>query len=137
MKKRKVGKAGPMYTHNNFHASASVRARTAAINVKRASVLDLISQATYIRSEKLKKQTPPNMARGNQISNAGGTGPLAHSGGPEAHHYSTEFGCCEENQSCSGGYPELIYSHALACTHGRHSVRHKVKVIELVTCKHA
>ncbi len=76
MKKRKVGEEGPMYTHNDFRASASVRARTAAINVKRASVLDLISQATYIRSEKFKKWTPPpNMARGNQISNAVGTGP--------------------------------------------------------------
>ena len=78
MKKRKVGKEGPMYTHNDFRASASVRVRTAAINVKRASVLDLISQATYIRSEKFKKRTPPYMARGTQISNAGGTGPKAH-----------------------------------------------------------
>ena len=50
MKKMKVGEEGPMYIHNNFHASASVRARTAAINMKRASVLDLISQATYIGS---------------------------------------------------------------------------------------
>ncbi len=32
------------------------------------------------------------MARGNQISNAVGTGLKAHSGGPEAHHYSAEFG---------------------------------------------
>ena len=31
-----------------------------------------------------------------------------------------EFGCSEENESCSGGYPELIYSvmHVLVCTHG-------------------
>ncbi len=58
MKKRKVGEEGPMYTHSDFRASASVRARTAVINVKRASVLDLISQATYIRSEKFKKRTP-------------------------------------------------------------------------------
>ncbi len=58
MKKRKAGQKGPMYPHNNFRASASVHARTAAINVKRASVLDLISQATYIRSEKFKKWTP-------------------------------------------------------------------------------
>ena len=86
MKKKKVGKEGPMYTHNNFRASASVCVRTAAINVKRASVLDLISQATYIRSEKFKKLTPPNMARGNQILNAVGTGPKAHSGGLKAHN---------------------------------------------------
>ena len=90
MKKRKDGQEGPMYTHNNFCASAIVRTRTAAINVKRASVLDLISQATYIRSEKFKKGTPPNMARGNQISNAGGTGPKAHSGGPKAHQTPLE-----------------------------------------------
>ncbi len=77
MKKRQVGEEGPMYTHNDFHTFASVCARTAAINVKRASRLDLISQATYIRSEKFKKRTPSNMARGNQISNAGGTGPKA------------------------------------------------------------
>ena len=48
MKKRKVGQEGPMYTHNNFRASASMRTHTAAINVKIAGVLDLISQATYI-----------------------------------------------------------------------------------------
>ncbi len=59
MKKRKVGKEGPMYTHNKFQASVSVRARTAAINVKIATVLDLISQATFIRFEKLKKTDPP------------------------------------------------------------------------------
>ena len=64
MKKRKVGKEGPMYTHNDFRASVSVRVRTADINVKRTSVLDLISV---------------------------GTGPKAHSGGPEAHHYSAEL----------------------------------------------
>ena len=86
MKKRKVGEEGPMYTHNDFRASASVRARTAAINVKRASVLDLIFQAKYIQSEKFKKWTSPNMARGNQISKAGGIGPKAHSGGPKAHY---------------------------------------------------
>ena len=57
---------------------------TAAIKAKRASVLDLISKATYIRSEKFKKRSPPNMARGNQISNAVGTGPKAHSGGLNA-----------------------------------------------------
>ena len=54
-----------------------------AINVKIASMLDLISQASYIRSEKFKKWNPPNMARGNQISNAVGTGPKAHSGRPK------------------------------------------------------
>ena len=44
--------------------------------------------------------------------------PEAHSGGPKAHHCqpttdllnSAEFGCSEENERCSGGYPELIYS---------------------------
>ncbi len=40
-----------VYSHN-FRASVSVHALTAAINVKRASMLDLISQATYILSEK-------------------------------------------------------------------------------------
>ncbi len=35
-----------MYTHNDFRASARLRKHTAAINVKRASVFDLISQAT-------------------------------------------------------------------------------------------
>ena len=37
---------------------------------------------------------------------------------------SAEFGCSEENQSYSGGYPELIYivMHVLAGTHSRHSV---------------
>ena len=48
MKKIKGAEEGPMYTHNNFCTSASVRARTTAINMKGASVLDLISQATYI-----------------------------------------------------------------------------------------
>ena len=56
MKRRKVGQEGPMYTHNDFCTSASVL--TAAINMKRASMLDLISQATYIRSEKLEKLPP-------------------------------------------------------------------------------
>ena len=51
---------------------AWVHARMAARNLKGASVFDLISQATYIPSEKFKKRTPPNMARGNQISNAVG-----------------------------------------------------------------
>ena len=69
MKEMKVAEKGPMYIN------ASVRACMAAINMKRASVLDLISQATYIRSEKLKKRTLPDMVRGNQISNAVGTGP--------------------------------------------------------------
>ena len=55
----KVVQEGPMYTH------------TVAINVKRASVLDFISQATYIQSEKLKNgPPPPDLARGNKISNA-------------------------------------------------------------------
>ena len=70
-KKMEVGQEGPMYTQNYFCASVSMRARTAAIKVK-------ISEATYIRSEKLKKQPPLNMARGNQISNVVGTGPKAH-----------------------------------------------------------
>merc|ERR1712082_230550 len=90
MKKRKVGEDGPTYTHNDFRASSSMHACTAVINMKRASVLDLISQATYIRSKKFKKRTPPNMARGNQISNAVGTGPKAHSGGPKAHQTPQE-----------------------------------------------
>ena len=34
-----------------------------------------------------------------------------------------EFGCCEENQSCSGGYPDMICSLGrmilLACKYGR------------------
>ena len=50
MKKTKVGQEGPMYTHNCAFLSMCVH--TAAINVKGASLLDLISQATYIRSEK-------------------------------------------------------------------------------------
>ncbi len=58
MKKIKVGREGPMYTHNNCRTSASVRGRTGNIKVKRASVLDLISQATYIRYEKFKKAPP-------------------------------------------------------------------------------
>ncbi len=79
-----------MYTHNDFRISARVRAHTVAINVKRASVLDLISQATYINLKKLKNG-PPGMAKGNQISDVVGTGPKAtgvgrrHSGGPKAH----------------------------------------------------
>ena len=85
MKKREVGQEGPMYTHNKFRTSARVRACTAAINVKRASVLDLISQATYIRSEKFKRRTPCNMARRNQISNAVGTGPKALFHIPDQH----------------------------------------------------
>ena len=63
------------FTDISVLPSVSVRVRTAVINMKRASVLDLISQATYIRSEKFKKRTPPNMAKGNQISNAVGNGP--------------------------------------------------------------
>ena len=51
MKKMKVVQESPLYTHNNFHTSASVRVSTAAMNVKGASVLDLISHATYIRSD--------------------------------------------------------------------------------------
>ncbi len=61
MNKIKVGQEGPICTHN---ASASVRAHKVAINEERASVLDLISQATYIRSENFKKTDhPPNRAR--------------------------------------------------------------------------
>ena len=55
------------------------------INMKRASILDLISQATYTLSEKFKKCIPTNIARGNQTSNAVGTGPKAHSGRLKAH----------------------------------------------------
>ncbi len=56
-----------MYTHKDFHTPASMHTCTAAINVKRVSVLDLMSQATYIRSEKFEKLTPPDMEGGNQI----------------------------------------------------------------------
>ena len=58
MMKRKVGQEGPIYTHNDFHTPASVRLRTAARNVKKAIMLDLISKATYIQSEKFKIWTP-------------------------------------------------------------------------------
>ena len=74
IKKIRVAKEGPMYTHNNLHTSVSICAHTAAINVEGASVIDLISHATYIRSEKFKKGSAPNTARGNQISNSVGTG---------------------------------------------------------------
>ena len=46
----------------------------AARNMNGASLLDLISQAAYIRSEKVKSRPPTYMARGNQILNAVGTG---------------------------------------------------------------
>ncbi len=46
MKKMKFVQEGPMYAHNDFHTSACMH--TAAIKAKRASVLDLISEATYI-----------------------------------------------------------------------------------------
>ncbi len=74
-----------MYTHNNFCTSVSLCERTAAINMKRASILDLISQATYTISKKFKKRIPTNIARGNQTSNIGWTGPKAHSGRLKAH----------------------------------------------------
>ena len=67
-----------MYTHTNFCTSAWVHACTAARNVKGACVLALISQATHIRSEQLKKQTLPNLARVNQILNVVGNGPKAN-----------------------------------------------------------
>ena len=54
----KFAQEGPMYTHNHFQTFASVRTCTAAINMKGASVLDLMSQDTYIQSEKFKKRTP-------------------------------------------------------------------------------
>ena len=57
MKRNKVAQEGPMYTHNNFPTSASMCARTATINKKRVSMLDLISQAKYIQSEKKTKKT--------------------------------------------------------------------------------
>ena len=81
MKKIKVSQEGLMYTHTNF--------RTAAINVKEACVLALISQATHIRSEKFKKRTLPNMARVNQILNVVGNGPKAHNA--RAHNVSENF----------------------------------------------
>ena len=40
-------------------------------------------------------------------------GRKAHSGGPRANHCflnSAEFWCSDENETCSGGYLELIYS---------------------------
>ena len=64
MKKIKVGQEDTMYTHNNFRASASVCVCSVAINVRRASVLDLISQATFIRSKKFKKLTSPLIWKG-------------------------------------------------------------------------
>ena len=56
-----------MYTHANFHTVLC--ACTCAWRPP-------ISQATYIRSEKFKKWTPPNIAVGN--------GQRTHSGGPKA-----------------------------------------------------
>ncbi len=53
----KVGQEGPMYTHNDFRTYVSVLMCMAAIILKIASMLDLISQATYIRFEKFNKQT--------------------------------------------------------------------------------
>ncbi len=47
-----------MYTQSNFYTSASVCQRTSAINMKRASAFDLISQATYIQFQKFKKWPP-------------------------------------------------------------------------------
>ncbi len=55
MKKMKFAQEGPMYTQNHFQTFASMCACTVAINMKGASVLDLMSQDTYIQSEKLKK----------------------------------------------------------------------------------
>ena len=51
IKKMKVAQEGPMHTHNDFHTSVNVHACMAAINMKRARMLDLISQAAYIRPE--------------------------------------------------------------------------------------
>ncbi len=58
MKKVKVAQDGPMYNHTDFHTSASLSMCTVAINMKGASMLDLISQATDIQSEKFEKWTP-------------------------------------------------------------------------------
>ena len=69
----KVAQEDPMYTH-----------LWECANGKRASVLDLISQAIYIRFKNFIKCTPHNMERGNQMSNAFGTGPKAQSIGPKA-----------------------------------------------------
>ena len=60
-----VYQEGPMYSHSDFRTSANVHMRTAALSVKRASVLDLITQGTDIRSKQLKKWTPPNMTMEN------------------------------------------------------------------------
>ena len=46
--KIKVAQKGTMYTHNDFCTSVSEHKCMAAINMKRAMMLDLISQATYI-----------------------------------------------------------------------------------------
>ena len=62
-----------------------MHAHMAARNIKGASVLDPISQATHIRSEKLKKVNLPYMSRGNQISITVVIRQKAHSVGPEAH----------------------------------------------------
>ena len=47
-KKKKVAQNSPMFTQSDFHTSADLRACAAAKSVKRASVLDLITLATYI-----------------------------------------------------------------------------------------
>ena len=56
--------------------------------------------------------TPSNVIGTNMnIKN----GPEVHSGGPSCRPTtdlpnSAEFGCSEQNESCSKGYPELIHS---------------------------
>ena len=54
--KIKVGQEGPSYNHIDFPTSTCTR--TAAKNIKRASVLDPTTQATDIQSKKFKIQTP-------------------------------------------------------------------------------
>ena len=84
VKKIKVYWEGQIYTHSDFRTPACVRARTAVISIKGASMLDQITQATDIRSEKLKKRTHPKFFIGNQNSNTGDYGPKAHRVGLEA-----------------------------------------------------
>ena len=79
----KVTPVGPMYTHTNFCTSVCMHAGTVARYMKGSCMLAPISQATDIRSEALKKWTPPNMARTNQIQIVVGNGLKAHQTNPE------------------------------------------------------
>ena len=65
-----------MYTNIDFHTFACI-AHPATRNMKEASVIYLIPQATHIWSEKFKMD-PSDIIRGNQIWNAGVDGPKSH-----------------------------------------------------------